>query len=211
MSKAQKKSLALSKGLKLNTRLTGVVLIFVMLPIAILGGIVFYNMEQSSIRENVSFMQATMERRRDSISNNIDSINMTTQFFLTNDTMNNVLICAAQNGQFSTRQLIDIYRNDVAALERLINNNPVLHGVRYYAINDNVQEMMPVLFGHSRMNRQKWAGMASIGGWFFDYQDNLFAGYEDSPMIGLRVEFYSAVIFFAANHSRTADWRKAEN
>ena len=185
MSKAQKKSLALSKGLKLNTRLTGVVLIFVMLPIAILGGIVFYNMEQSSIRENVSFMQATMERRRDSISNNIDSINMTTQFFLTNDTMNNVLICAAQNGQFSTRQLIDIYRNDVAALERLINNNPVLHGVRYYAINDNVQEMMPVLFGHSRMNRQKWAGIASIGGWFFNYQDNLFAGYEDSPMIGL--------------------------
>ena len=185
MSKAQKKSLALSKGLKLNTRLTGVVLIFVMLPIAILGGIVFYNMEQSSIRENVSFMQATMERRRDSISNNIDSINMTTQFFLTNDTMNNVLICAAQNGQFSTRQLIDIYRNDVAALERLINNNPVLHGVRYYAINDNVQEMMPVLFGHSRMNRQKWAGMASSGGWFFDYQDNLFDGFEDAPMIGL--------------------------
>ena len=90
--------MALSKGLKLNTRLTGVVLIFVMLPIAILGGIVFYNMEQSSIRENVSFMQSTMERRRDSISNNIDSINMTTQFFLTNDTMNNVLICAAQGG-----------------------------------------------------------------------------------------------------------------
>ena len=136
MSKVQRKSWALINGLKLNTRLTGVVLIFVMLPIAILGGIVFYNMEQSSVKENVNFMQATMERRRDSIANNIDSINMTTQFFLTNDTMNNVLVCAAQNGQYSTRQWIDIYRNDVAALERLINNNPVLRGVRYYAVND---------------------------------------------------------------------------
>lgn len=29
--------------------------------------------------------------------------------------------------------------------------------------------------------------------------------------VTVRVEFYSAVIFFAANHSRTADWRKAEN
>ena len=152
----QKKSWVLSKinDLKLNIRLTGVVLIFVMLPIAVLGGIVFYNMEQSSVKENVNFMQATMERRQDSIANNIDSINMTTQFFLTNDTMNNVLVCATQNGQYSTRQWIDIYRNDVAALERLINNNPVLRGVRYYAVNDNVQEMMPVLFTHSRMNTQ---------------------------------------------------------
>ena len=172
-------------GLKLNTRLTGVVLIFVMLPIAILGGIVFYNMEQSSIKENVNFMQATMERRRDSIANNIDSINMTTQFFLTNDTMNNVLICAAQNGHYSTRQWIDIYRNDVAALERLINNNPVLRGVRYYAVNDNVQEMMPVLFTRERMNRQSWALLSSDGGWIFDYTDKLFPGSEDVPLIGL--------------------------
>lgn len=172
-------------GLKLNTRLTGVVLIFVMLPIAVLGGIVFYNMEQSSIKENVNFMQATMERRRDSIANNIDSINMTTQFFLTNDTMNNVLICAAQNGHYSTRQWIDIYRNDVAALERLINNNPVLRGVRYYAVNDNVQEMMPVLFTRERMNRQSWALLSSDGGWIFDYTDKLFPGSEDVPLIGL--------------------------
>ncbi|MBE5831181.1 MAG: sensor histidine kinase [Butyrivibrio sp.] len=185
MSKAQRKSLALINGLKLNTRLTGVVLIFVMLPIAVLGGIVFYNMEQSSIKENVNFMQATMERRRDSIANNIDSINMTTQFFLTNDTMNNVLICAAQNGHYSTRQWIDIYRNDVAALERLINNNPVLRGVRYYAVNDNVQEMMPVLFTRERMNRQSWALLSSDGGWIFDYTDKLFPGSEDVPLIGL--------------------------
>lgn len=185
MSKERRKSWGFFNGLKLNTRLTGVVLIFVMLPIAVLGGIVFYNMEQSSIKENVNYMQATMERRQESISNNIDSINMTTQFFLTNDTMNSVLICAAQSGQYSTRQWIDIYRNDVAALERLINNNPVLHGVRYFAVNDNVQEMMPVLFAHNRMNRQPWSQTVADGGWVFDYRDNLFAGSEDTPLIGL--------------------------
>ncbi len=46
--------------MKLNSRLTGVVLLFVMIPIAILGGIVFYNMEQSTIKENVTYMQSTM-------------------------------------------------------------------------------------------------------------------------------------------------------
>ena len=171
--------------MKLNRRLTGVVLLFVMLPIAVLGGIVFYNMEQSSIRENVSYMQSTMERRRDSISNNIDSINMTTQFFLTNDTMNGVLIRAANGGSYSTKEWISIYRNDVAALERLINNNPVLRGVRYYAINDNIQEMVPVLYNHSRMERQSWAGIAQTGGWVFDYRDRLFANTEATPLIAL--------------------------
>jgi two-component system sensor histidine kinase YesM len=171
--------------MKLNSRLTGVVLLFVMLPIAILGGIVFYNMEQSSIRENVNYMQSTMERRRDSISNNIDSINMTTQFFLTNDTMNNVLIRAANNGSYSTKEWISIYRNDVAALERLINNNPVLRGVRYYSINDNIQEMVPVLYNHSRMEKQSWAGISESGGWVFDYSDKLFANTEATPLIAL--------------------------
>ncbi len=185
MLKALRKNWELTKRLKLNTRLTGVVLIFVMLPIAILGGIVFYNMEQSSIKENVNYMQSTMERRRDSIDNNIDSINMTTQFYLTNDTMNQTLVNAASGGSYSTKEWIDIYRNDVAALERLINNNPVLSGVRYYASDDNVQEMMPVLFNRGRMDKQDWAKMANKGGWVFDYRDNLFDGTDDTPMIGL--------------------------
>ncbi len=185
MLKRQKKSSALNKSMKLNSRLTGVVLLFVMIPIAILGGIVFYNMEQSTIKENVTYMQSTMERRQDSISNNIDSINMTTQFFLTNDTMNGVLITAAEGGTYSTKEWISIYRNDVAALERLINNNPVLRGVRYYAVSDNVQEMMPVLYTKSRMGRQSWAEMSQTGGWVFDYMDNLFDNSEAVPLIAL--------------------------
>ena len=125
---------------KLNIRLTGIVLLFVIFPVAILGGIVFYNMEQSTVRENVSFTRATMERRRDSITNNVDSINMSTQFFLSNEKMNTLLIDAAVGNEHTTREWIDIYQSDVAALERLINNNPVLGGVRYYSVTDESGE-----------------------------------------------------------------------
>ncbi len=185
MSGKLRKNWAWIKGLKLNTRLTGIVLLFVMIPVAILGGIVFYNMEQSGIRENVSFMHATMERRRDSIANNVDSINMTTQFFLTNNAMNQVLVDASVGKSYTTKEWISIYRNDVAALERLINNNPVLAGVRIYATNDRVQEMMPVLFTNSRMRQQEWAMMSNKGGWVFDYQDRLFASSDPTPLLCL--------------------------
>ncbi len=185
MSGKLRKNWAWIKGLKLNTRLTGIVLLFVMIPVAILGGIVFYNMEQSGIRENMSFMHATMERRRDSIANNVDSINMTTQFFLTNNAMNQVLVDASVGKSYTTKEWISIYRNDVAALERLINNNPVLAGVRIYATNDRVQEMMPVLFTNSRMRQQEWAMMSNKGGWVFDYQDRLFASSDPTPLLCL--------------------------
>ena len=185
MSGKLRKNWAWINGLKLNTRLTGIVLLFVMIPVAVLGGIVFYNMEQSSIRENVSFMESTMQRRRDSIANNVDSINRTTQFFLSNDTMNQVLIDAATGKEYTTKEWISIYRTDVAALERLINNNPVLGGVRVYASNDNVQEMMPVLFNNSRLRKQEWYSLSSEGGWVFDYTDRLFASSEQTPLLSL--------------------------
>ena len=185
MSAKPRKSWDLIKSLKLNTRLTGIVLLFVMIPVAILGGIVFYNMEQSTIRENLSFMQSTMERRKDSVTNNVDSINMSTQFFLSNEKMNSLLIDAAIGKELTTKEWIEIYEVDVAALERLINNNPVLGGVRYYAVNDNVQEMVPVLFNNSRMHRQEWASVSEQGGWIFDYTDRLFDNSDQTPMLAL--------------------------
>ena len=185
MSSKPRKSWDLIKGLKLNTRLTGIVLLFVMIPVAILGGIVFYNMEQSTIRENLSFMQSTMERRKDSIANNVDSINMSTQFFLSNEKMNSLLIDAAVGKEHTTKEWIETYEVDVAALERLINNNPVLGAVRYYTVNDNVQEMVPVLFNSSRMHRQEWASVSEKGGWIFDYTDRLFDNSDQTPMLAL--------------------------
>ena len=185
MSLKPRKSWGFINSQKLNIRLTGIVLLFVIIPVAILGGIVFYNMEQSTIRENVSFTQATMERRRDSIKNNVDSINMSTQFFLSNEKMNSVLIDARVGNKHSTREWLEIYKSDVAALERLINTNPVLGGVRYYAVTDNVQEMMPVLYNHDRLLRQEWAVMAESGGWIFNYTDKLFENSDTTPMLAL--------------------------
>ena len=185
MSLKPKKSWGFFNSQKLNIRLTGIVLLFVIIPVAILGGIVFYNMEQSTVRENVSFTQATMERRRDSITNNVDSINMSTQFFLSNEKMNDVLIDAYVGNRHSTKEWLDIYKSDVAALERLINNNPVLGGVRYYSVTDNVQEMMPVLYNRDRLARQDWAVMAESGGWIFNYTDKLFDSSDSAPMLAL--------------------------
>ena len=185
MSLRQRVNLDSIKGVKLNTKLTALILVFVMIPIAVLSGIMFYNIEQSTIKENVSYLEATMTRRQDSIKNNVDSINMTTQFFLSNQTMNQVLLDSSRGVDYDTKHWIEIYHNEVAALERLINNNPVLGGVRYYSVDDNVQEMMPVMYNNSRLHNQDWVSMSEKGGWVFNYNDHLFKSLDSTPLLAL--------------------------
>lgn len=68
-------------GLKLNGKFTLVICFFVALPISVLAGVLFYNMERGVITENRNYMEYTMERNVDHIRKNIDSVNMMTQFF----------------------------------------------------------------------------------------------------------------------------------
>ncbi|MCR5283177.1 MAG: histidine kinase [Lachnospiraceae bacterium] len=170
--------------MKLNIKLTLVTMILVTLLMGIFGGIVFYNLEKTHVRESISYMQSTMQRRMDSIDNNINAINMTTQFFLSNAKMNEVLSRSKTGASYTTAEWIDIYNTDVAALERLINTNPVINGARYYAMTDNVQEMLPVMYNNSRLKKQEWADMADEGGWIFDYREHIFST-DDKKLMAL--------------------------
>lgn len=166
------------KGLKLNTKFTIVILLLVIVPIAILGGVIFANMESSVVHENVNYMQYTMERNQDNIQTNIDSINMTTQFFLSDEALLQVLNDSVTGTKMTTEELKEFYDTDIASLERLVNNNPLLYGVRVYSVNDDIQEMMPVLYQNSRMNKLEWAKKDSYLGWNYNYRDLTFESLE---------------------------------
>lgn len=164
-------------GLKLNIKFTVVIVSFVIVPIVILAAVLFNNMENNVINENVNYMKYTMERNRDSIETSINSINMVTQFFLSDSVLSEVLKSSVQGSEMSAAELIQYYGTGIAALERLVNNNPLLYGVRVYAINDSVQEMMPILYRQSRMQKLDWALKSDYVGWNYDYMDTIFSGY----------------------------------
>lgn len=180
MKKHWKKKL---NGLKLNTKFTLIIVFFVIVPISVFAGILFYNMEENVIRENMNYMQYTMERNEDNIRKNIDSINMTTQFFLSDASLLRVLNGSVSGEEMTTEELLEFYGSDIASLERLVNNNPLLYEVRVYAVNDNVQEMMPILYQKSRMERMEWAKKEEFEGWNYNYQDNLFESRKGSGRI----------------------------
>lgn len=172
-------------GLKLNSKFTLVICLLVVLPISILAGALFYNMEQNVVGENRNYMQYTMERNEDNIRKNIDSINMTTRFFLSDESLLEMLARTARQEKTQTGELMEFYHSDIASLERLVYNNTLLYGVRVYAVNDDVQEMMPILYRRSRMDKMAWSDEADYTGWNYNYQDKLFDSYNATPIASL--------------------------
>ena len=172
-----KKIRELFQNTKLNIKFTSIIILFMVIPIGVLAGVLFYVMEQNAVQENMDYMEYTMQRNEDGIKTKIDSINMSTQFFLSDDSLLQMLNASAIGGEISTADWLDFKNNEVSALERLVNNNPLLYGVRVYAVNDSVQEMMPILYNASRMKKQEWSKQDKYVGWNFDYTDNIFNSY----------------------------------
>ena len=180
-----------ASGLKLNTKFTMLIVIAFIIPIAFLAGVLYYNMERNVIDENVSNLSYIMDRNEQQIHTNLDAVNMSTQFTLSDVGILEVLNTAAEGKKYSTSELIRIYDEDVSMLERLVNNNPLLYNVRVYASNDNLQEMMPVIYKYSRMQKLDWANKGNIYGWHFGYADTLFSTLEsedNSQLLSLVTE-----------------------
>ena len=165
------------RNAKLNIKFTIIIVLFTVVPLCISIGALFHIMMQNVIDENISCMQYTMERNSDNMATRIDSVNMSTQFFLSDDSLKQVLNASVSGEELSTEDWLKFKNMEVSSLERLVNNNPLLYSVRVYAVNDQVQEMMPILYSRKRMEKQSWAEKENYTGWNYNYTDNIFSSY----------------------------------
>lgn len=183
-----KKLLELFRNQKLNIKFTFIIVLFIIVPLGILASYLFYVMEKNVIDENVSYMEYTMKRNQEYTVSKIDSINMSTQFFLSDEALLEMLERSCQGEEITVEEWLEFKDEKVSSLERLVNNNPVLYGVRVYSENNNVQEMMPILYQNERLYKQEWAGKQDYFGWNYNYTDNLFSKYtlnQERKLIGL--------------------------
>lgn len=165
------------RNAKLNIKFTIIIVLFTVVPLCISIGALFHIMIQNVIDENISYMQYTMERNSDNMATRIDSVNMSTQFFLSDESLKQVLNASVSGEELSTEDWLKFKNIEVSSLERLVNNNPLLYSVRVYAVNDQVQEMMPILYSRKRMEKQSWAEKEDYAGWNYNYTDNIFSSY----------------------------------
>lgn len=164
------------QGLKLNRKLTIVIVLLAWVPIVFLGAILFGGMRNDLLREKTGSMEYELQEDYARFTKNVDSINMSAQFFISDQKLTEFLESVKRQEPMETEQLRSFYYENIASLERLVNNNPYLYQIRVYVPSDTMQEMMPILYRQDRMQRLDWGKEApeSWTGWHFDYTDLLF-------------------------------------
>lgn len=167
-------------GQKLNVKFTIIMVVMVMLPIIVLMLIWQHNMRTATIEDHIDYSHYTIERYVEQINNKIASINMVTQVFKKDSALISMLDKNNNGNEISLDELREFKETEITALERLVNNNLVLYGVRVYANNDSIQEMMPILYNKSRMEKQLWKQEDFTEGWYYGYEDLIFAKYANS-------------------------------
>ena len=161
--------------LRLNQKFSLAVFVLTLIPFSILAIVLFSNMQNVVVAERLGEAERSLLEIRTRAEKTAELCNMTTQFFLNSPSLREFLLRANLDDPLTAEELIDFYRNDVAGFERLVNANPYLYQVRVYYDNENVPEIMPVLYHTSRMERLEWAVRGpTSGSWHFDYEDTIF-------------------------------------
>ena len=177
------------QGLKLNVKFTLICTVFVLIPVVVLSTWVFTSMEENVINERVNNLSYKLSKGYDQAITSMDSVNMSTQFFLSDQALKEFLVAQKSGNPYDTEQSIDFYNEDIASLERMINNNSALYQIRVYVDSADMQEMMPILYRMDRMYKQQWAQKEDYYGWNFGYMDSIFDDYgklfKDKPILSL--------------------------
>ena len=161
--------------LRLNQKFSLAVFVLTLIPFTILAIVLFSNMQNVVVAERLGKAERNLLEIQTRAEKTAELCNMTTQFFLNSPALREYLLRAKLGDPFTAEDLIDFYRNDVAGFERLVNANPYLYQVRVYYDNENVPEIMPILYHTSRMERLEWAVRDSASGsWHYDYEDAVF-------------------------------------
>lgn len=163
--------------MKLNEKFTLIILVLVFVPIAAFSMIFFKNMESGTIKEGYKTLQHSLEKSYDEILKNVDNINMSTQFFLSDKSLIEYLRRIQDKEEISYGEMMSFYGVNISSLERMVNSNPYIYQIRVYVDSETMEEMMPILYRYERMERLSWADDEDIGGWKYDYADTTFDSY----------------------------------
>jgi two-component system sensor histidine kinase YesM len=165
------------KNRKLNTKFTVIIVCLVLIPIIVFLFVLFSYIEKYSIQERLRSMEYSMEQGYEEVIKSMESINMSSQFFLKDEALMEYLEQVARGDEISYEELLSFYQVNVTYMERMIYNNPYLYQVRIYVDSNSMEEMMPILYRQDRMERLSWGNEANPEGWQFDYEDTIFDSY----------------------------------
>jgi len=169
-------------SLKLSHKFTLLIIAIIVMPLTIMSLFFWGTIRDSWINEKVKTVEINFTRNYEPIQKNVEICQLVTQVVLNDINFWNQVERFCEGNKIKTEELIDFYRTEINAIEKLINTNPYLTHIRVYADYQGIPEMMPILYRLNRMECLVWTkeGSFTSGSWYMDYADTLFPAYSSS-------------------------------
>ena len=166
-------------SLKLNQKISLLVVGALFLPIIFFMLLLFSNMKTASMNETSKMVEYELAKSVHTIEQNVEMCSLSTQVIRNSQLLNDYLKRFHRNQELETKELLSFYNTEIKNIEKIVNSNPYLYQIRIYVDSDTMKEMMPLLYNRERMQTLSWAqeGKLQSGVWHLDYKDNLFPQY----------------------------------
>lgn len=173
----------LFSAMKLNHKITILIIGTIVIPMVILSVLLFQNMRESIIKEKVKNVEISINQSYNHIQKNVELCHMSTQVILNSEDFWDKLIEFQNTKVVDKSEIIKFSKIDVRNIERLVNSNPYLYQIRIYIATKKVPEMMPVLYHMDRLSNFDWYDEEDTRKifWNFDYDGTIFPYYVLKP------------------------------
>lgn len=161
--------------LKITHKISLTVFCFAFIPILLLFLVIIMNLEEKAKNDKIFLVKSSVNQIYSNVQKTVELCNMSTQVFLNNLNLTNYLEQVHSGEKLSVEDMISFSREDIVNMERLVNSNPYLYQIHVYVGNDDMLEMVPIIYHKSRMkNTQMIVDDNLQYSWLFDYTDDLF-------------------------------------
>lgn len=173
----------LFSAMKLNHKITVLIIGTIVFPMVILAVLLFQNMRESVIKEKIKNVEISINQSYNHIQKNVELCHMSTQVILNSESFWDKLIEFQNSKAVDKSKIMEFSKNDVRSIERLVNSNPYLYQIRIYIAAKKVPEMMPVLYHMDRLDNFDWYEKEDTRKifWNFDYDGTIFPYYVLKP------------------------------
>ena len=168
----------------LSRQLALVSCVILLIPMLLLWYTILRSQQDAAVQARAREAQSRCAQMVAQAERAAELCNMSSQVFLNTPALVEHLTRLQAGHGLSAAELLEVYRQHVASLEKITLSNPYLYQTRVYAAVDDVTEMMPILYSAQRMARMPWAAEEpASGSWYLDFDDQLFADYPVTPHV----------------------------
>lgn len=166
--------------LKLSQQIMLIVCFCVLIPTLLLWYFIMSSARQSAVQTRKQEAELRRRQLEIQVERIVEVCNLSTQVFLNTPNLISYLEALKQGQTPDTLKQLDFYWEDIASLEKIVVSNPELYQIRVYSDVEDINEMMPILYGAWRVEQPAWErSRIQMQNWYLDFSECFFS---DDPV-----------------------------